>query len=388
MHERRIPLTRPTTDHDELDEVAAVLASGHLTQGSKVADFESAVAALAGTTHAIATTSATTALHLSLAALGIGPGDDVLVPDYTFPATANVVVQTGARPILVDVDPMTFTMDPEDLERKVTPASQAVLPVHAFGLAADMDRIGAVSEAHGLALVEDAACALGTTYRGRSVGGFGAAGCFSFHPRKSITTGEGGMITTDDDDLAARIRLLRSHGGIREGNRFNFVEAGYNYRLSDIHAAIGIAQLRKLDRLLARRRSIADRYCELLANDSGVTPPHLPEWDGHVYQSFVVLLEPGVERDTVIRQLADDGIETTLGTYALHREPYFQRELGSTEADAPHSADVFRRALTLPLYPDMRDEDQDWVVARVRSALNAVSDVAKEAGSLRGSNSS
>jgi perosamine synthetase len=369
MHERRIPLTRPTTDEDEVNEVAAVLASGHLTQGAKVTEFEAGVAALTGTAHAIATTSATTALHLSLAALGIRAGDDVLVPDYTFPATANVVVQAGARPILVDIDPMTFTMDPIDLERKITPASRAVLPVHAFGLAADMDRIGAVAKAHGLAVVEDAACALGTTYRGRAVGGLGVAGCFSFHPRKSITTGEGGMITTNDDDLAARMRLLRSHGAIRAGNRFTFHDAGYNYRLSDIHAAVGVAQLRKLERLLARRRSIADRYRELLASDSGVSTPHLPEWDGHVYQSFVVLLDPGIDRDAVIGRLAADGIETTLGTYALHREPYFRQELGSEEADAPQSADVFRRALTLPLYPDMRDEDQDWVITRVRLAL-------------------
>jgi perosamine synthetase len=370
MDERRIPLTKPSTDGDEVEEVASVLSTGYLTQGPKVEEFERAVAAIVGARHAFATTSATTALHLSLAALEIGPGDDVLVPDYTFPATANVVIQQGARPVLVDIDPETFTMDPVDLERKVTPSSRAVMPVHAFGLAADMDPILEIAGSHGLAIIEDAACALATTYRDRPVGALGTLGCFSFHPRKSITTGEGGMITTNDDALADRIRLLRSHGGRRHGNRFTFEAAGYNYRLSDILAAVGIAQLRKLDRLLHRRRLIAERYRELLADEERVVPPRLPEWDGHVYQSFVVLLEPGIDRDRVITTLADAGIETTLGTYALHREPVFVERYGYSPGDLPRSNDVFRRALTLPLYPDMRDDDPAYVVARLAEALS------------------
>lgn len=365
----RIPLTRPSLGQEELDEIASVLATGHLTQGPKVTEFERVVAERTGTRHAVATTSATTALHLTLAAMGIGQGDDVLVPDYTFPATSNVVVQVGARPVLVDIDPTTFTVDPGDLERKRTPETKAIMPVHAFGLAADMDRVCAFAAAHGIQVVEDAACALGTTYRGRSVGGFGVAGCFSFHPRKSVTTGEGGMITTDDDDLAERIRLLRSHGGVREGNRFTFVDAGYNYRLSDILAAVGVAQLRKLDALLVRRRAIADRYRELLAGDDRVALPHVPIWGGHVYQSFVVLLDPEIDRDRVIRELSAVGVETTLGTYALHREPYFRRLLDASERDAPNSAEVFRRALTLPLFPDMNDEDLAFVVDHLGSSI-------------------
>jgi perosamine synthetase len=371
MPGRRVQLARPSTDGDEVDEVAAVLATGNLTQGPKVEEFERAVAELVHARHAFATTSATTALHLSLAALGIGPGDDVLVPDFTFPATANVVIQQGARPVLVDVDPGTFTMDPADLERMITPASRAVLPVHAFGLAADMDPIMAVARAHDLAVVEDAACALATTYRGKPVGAIGTLGCFSFHPRKSITTGEGGMITTDDEGLADRIRLLRSHGGRRTGNRFTFEAAGYNYRLSDILAAVGVAQLRKLDRLLERRRAIARRYRELLAGEDRLSLPVLPDWDGHVYQSFVVLLDPAIDRDGVIRRLAGEGIETTLGTYALHREPLFVERYGYRPGDLPSSHDVFRRSLTLPLYPDMREDDPQYVVGRLTEALSA-----------------
>ena len=371
MEHRRIQLARPSTDGDEIDEVAAVLATGNLTQGPKVAEFERAVAELVGTRHAFATTSATTALHLSLAALDIGPGDDVLVPDYTFPATANVVIQQGARPVLVDIDPRTFTVDPVDLERKITPATRAIIPVHAFGLAADMDPITEVAQPGGLAVIEDAACALATTYRGRAVGGLGTVGCFSFHPRKSITTGEGGMITTDDDRLADRIGLLRSHGGRRRGNRFTFEAAGYNYRLSDILAAVGVAQLRKLERLLARRRAIADRYRALLAGEERLDLPHLPTWDGHVYQSFVVLLDVSIDRDEVIRRLAEAGVESTLGTYALHREPLFVERFGYAAGDLPSSNDVFGRALTLPLYPDMTDDDPGYVVECLTRALDA-----------------
>ena len=370
MSDRRIPLARPSTDGDEVEEVAAVLGTGYLTQGPKVEEFERAVAAIVDARHAFATTSATTALHLSLAALEIGPGDDVLVPDYTFPATANVVIQQGARPILVDIDPGTFTVDPADLERKITPASRAVMPVHAFGLAADMDPIVEIAGGRDLAVIEDAACALATTYRGRPVGALGTLGCFSFHPRKSITTGEGGMITTNDDGLADRIRLLRSHGGRRHGNRFTFEAAGYNYRLSDILAAVGVAQLRKLERLLDRRRSIARQYRELLADEERITLPRLPDWDGHVYQSFVLLLDAAIDRDGVIARLADAGIETTLGTYALHREPLFTERFGYSAGDLPRSNEVFTRALTLPLYPDMLEDDPAYVVSRLAEALS------------------
>lgn len=367
---RQIRLAMPSTDQDEVEEVAAVLATGNLTQGPKVAEFEAAVGAMVGARYAFATTSATTALHLSLAALDIGPGDDVLVPDYTFPATANVVIQQGARPVLVDIDPRTFTIDPDDLERRLTPASKAVMPVHAFGLAADMEPVREIAFAHGLAVVEDAACALATTYRGEPVGTLGALGCFSFHPRKSITTGEGGMITTNDAGLADRIALLRSHGGRRTGNRFVFEAAGFNYRLSDILAAVGMAQLRKLPRLLERRRAIADEYRSLLAEDGRVGLPQLPEWDGHVYQSFVILLDPAFDRDRVIVALREDGVECTLGTYALHREPVFVERYGYAEGDLPASTDVYRRALTLPLYPDMADGDPEYVVERLDVALS------------------
>src|SRR5262249_25152874 len=234
------------TDEDEISEIRGVLDSGYLTQGPKVAEFERLVAGSVGTRYAFATTSATTALHLSLVALDVGPGDEVLVPDFTFPATANVAIQQGARPVLVDIDLETFTIDVNDLAEKITPRSRAIIPVHTFGLSADMGPILELADVHGLAVVEDAACAIGATYYGKPVGGLAETGCFSFHPRKVITTGEGGMITTGDDLLAEKIQLLRNHGGVRREGRFTFEASGYNYRMSDILAAVGVAQMRKL----------------------------------------------------------------------------------------------------------------------------------------------
>lgn len=375
-----IRLALPFTDGQEIEEIAAVMATGTLTQGPKVAEFEGRVAELIGVRHAIATTSATTALHLSLAALGIGPGDEVIVPDFTFPATANVVVQQGAVPVLVDIDLSTFTLDPRDLERRVTPRTRAIVPVHAFGLTADMDAVMAIAaDGGGIPVVEDAACALAATYRGRACGGIGSLGCFSFHPRKSITTGEGGMVTTNDDDLAQRARILRSHGGIREQNRFRFEAAGFNYRLSDILAAVGVAQLRKLDWILERRRAVADAYRRLLGGEALLTLPAEPAWGGHVYQSFVVLVDEAVDRDQVIAALVRDGIETTIGTYALHREPFFARTYGYRAGDRPASLTAYRRSLALPLYPTIGEADLARVADRLRAALRATAGVTRRA---------
>lgn len=367
---RRIPLTRPETDEAEVERVAAVLSSGHLTQGPVVEEFEEQVGDLVGCRHAVATTSATTALHLSLAALGIGPGDEVLVADFTFPATANVVVQQGATPVLVDIDPSTFAIDPKDLADRVNARSKAIIPVHPFGLSADLDPILRIAAQHDLAVVEDAACALGADYRGRPVGSLGVVGCFSFHPRKSITTGEGGVIVTDDDRLAERLRLLRSHGGRREERRFRFDDAGYNYRLSDILAAVGVAQLPKLRGFVERRRALADRYHKLLGGVDDVGLPGDTEWGRHIYQSYVLMLPDRVDRDDVIRRLSTVGVETTLGTYALHDEPFFARTYGYKPNDLPNAHAAYRKTLTLPLFPSMSWADQDYVVEQLLGLIS------------------
>jgi perosamine synthetase len=365
----RIWLSRPQAGEAELDEIRAVLDSGILTQGPKVVEFERLVAELVGVPHAFATTSATTALHLALVAAGIGPGDEVLVPDFTFPATANVVVQQGAVPVLVDVGLDTFAIDVVDLERRLTQRTRAIMPVHPFGLPADMTSIMRIADAHGLAVIEDAACALGAAHGGRQVGGIGLAGCFSFHPRKSITTGEGGMITTFDARLAERIGLLRSHGGVRAQGRFTFEEAGFNYRMSDILAAVGVAQVRRLDAFLAARRRVAARYDERLAGRDEVRTPRVPDGSTHTYQSYVLLLDPHVRRDDVIDALRADGIETTIGTYALHAQPFFRRTYGLRPGDRPQSLAAFERGLALPLHGGMSESDVDLVVERLDVAL-------------------
>ena len=364
-----IPLARPMTGDEELEEVRTVLNSGQLSQGPKVAEFEAMVAEATGVRHAFATSSCTTALHLALVAIGIGPGDEVLVPDFTFPATANVVVQQGAVPVLVDVDLRTYNVDPDDLARHVTARTRAIIPVDLFGLAADMGPVTQFARAHGLAVVEDAACAIGATYYGRPCGSLGDLGCFSFHPRKVITTGEGGMVVTDRDDLAERLQLLRSHGGVRRDQRFTFEDAGFNYRLSDVQAALGTAQMRRLPELVSRRRRLATRLRAALADVPRLTVPSEPPWGGHVYQAFVCLVDAAVDRDGVIAALRARGLEATLGTYALHAQPFFARTFGYEPGALPGSHAAFLRSVALPLYPQMTDDDVEALVEGVQAVL-------------------
>lgn len=362
-------LTIPFTDNRELEEVSKVLSTGYLTQGPKVAAFEQMVAQLVGSRYAFAMSSCTTALHLSLVVLDVGIGDEVLVADFTFPATANVVVQQGAIPVLVDIDLDTFTMNVDDLRSKITERTKAIIPVHAFGCSADMDPIMEVANDGGIPVVEDAACAIGTTYYDRHCGAIGVLGCFSFHPRKVITTGEGGMITTDDDDLADRIRLLRNHGGVRADNCYQYEAAGYNYRLSDVHGAIGVAQMGKLLTLIERKRTLAHQLTERLMDVSGIRTPADPPWGGHIYQSFVVLVDKRLDRDQVIEDLRARDIETTLGTYAVHAQPFYQREYGYVSGQLANSHAAFTRTITLPLYPQMSEADLDTIATQLKTVI-------------------
>ena len=362
-------LNLPATGEDELAEVRTVLESGYLTQGPKVQEFERALQGIVGSKHAFAMSSATTALHLSLVALGIKPRDEVLVSDFTYPASGNVIVQQGAIPVCVDVLPDTYAMDAADLERRVTPQSRAIMVIHPFGLSADMDAVNAVAAKHRLPVIEDAACALGAKYRGHWCGTLSDAGCFSFHPRKSVTTGEGGMIVTERDDLARKISVLRSHGGTREKWYLRFDEAGFNYRLSDILAAVGVAQLRKLDWLINGKRAHAERLRNLLTGIEGISLPVEPPECFHTYQSFVIVFDDGIDRDAIIARMRDLGVETTLGTYAMHSQPYFQRAYGHQPGDLPVSDRLFRQTLTLPLYPQMTEADLILVAESLKTSL-------------------
>ena len=358
----RIPIIRPDVRPEEVDgPIREVLESGMLTSGRNVAEFERTVADWVGVAHAVATPSATTAIHLALVGLGVGPGDEVLVPDFTFPATVNAVVQTGATPVLVDSRADGFDMDPECAAALTSERTRVVLPIDPFGQPADHVSLERVAADVGAALLVDAACSLGAERHGVRCGSHGVAGCFSFHPRKVVTCGEGGMVTTDDPVLADRLRMLQNHGGIRRGGPgLDFLEPGFNYRLSELPAILGLSQVRRLDGILGDRRGAAGRYDEALDGLEGVhvlRPGGDAEWS---YQSYVVVLDDGIDRDRVIDLMAESSIETTIGTYACHQHPAFEPWSGG--GSLPNSARHADRSLTLPLVPAMDDRQVTRVV--------------------------
>ncbi len=347
-----VRLAWPDVGAEEAAAVAEVLDSGMLTMGAKVPAFEAELARACEADEAIAVSSGTAALHLAVLALGIGPGDEVLVPAYTFPATANVVALAGARPVLVDCDPATFNLDPARIA--VTPRTKAILPVHLFGRPARLD------ELPGLTVLEDAAGALGARRRGRACGGLGAAGCLSFHPRKIVTTGEGGAVTTNDPELAERVRSLRHHGWSPSGRYDDMPAGAFNYRLPDILCAVGIPQVRRLEELLAGRERVAAGYAERLAG-LPVVLPSADEGDRHGWQAYVIQVE---RRDEVLAQLRARGIECQIGTYALHRLSAYRDQGSFPGADA-----CFERALALPLHTRLGEADLDRVAGALRRCL-------------------
>jgi perosamine synthetase len=346
-----VRLARPDVGEDELAEIREVLESGQLTMGPKVAEFESLLAEAAGTAHAAAVSSGTAALHLAVLALGIGEGDEVLVPAYTFPATANVVALAGARPVLVDVDPATMNIDPADAARRVTPRTRAVLGVHLFGRPARLEQLP------DLPVLEDAAGALGGSRRGRPCGSLGTLACFSFHPRKIVTTGEGGAVTTDDGELVERVRSLRHHGWSPADAYDDLPRPAFNYRLSDVLCALGLPQLRRLGELLAVRERIAAGYRERLAGLE-VLLPGADDGDRHGLQAYVIQVD---RRDEVLAGLRAQGIQCQIGTYALHRLGAYADQGPFPGADA-----AFERALALPLHSRLTERELD----RVAEALD------------------
>lgn len=356
-----VRLAAPSIDDEDVEAVARVLRTGFLVQGPQVEQFEAVIRERTGAGHAVAVGNCTTALHLSLIGLGIGPDDAVAVPAYSWPATINVVALVGARPVIVDIDPRTYNMDPgalaEVLKRERV---SAVIPVHAFGGMADMETIASVAAEHGAVVLEDAACALGAVLNGKQAGRFGAAGCFSFHPRKAVTTGEGGVVVTDDANLANQLRSLRNHGLDAEGQ---FVLPGYNARMTDFQAALGLTQMAKLDHLIERRRQLAATYESLLDGSPIETTSSIPG-ACHVYQSYVVLLPKSCAafRPSIIGGMRGAGIETTIGTYALPFIKWVRERYGYRPDDFPVVHEVAARALSLPMHEHLTEEDQQRVV--------------------------
>lgn len=374
---REIPLSRPEFGDAEARAVADVLGTGWVSQGPKVAEFERRFAALVGAQYGVATTSCTTALHLALILAGVGPGDEVICPSYSFIATANAVAYAGGTPVFADIDPDTWNLDAEDALRRVTTRTRAIIPVHQVGLAADLDRFAPFAE-RGIAIVEDAACAIGSFYRGRSIGSHGHLTCFSFHPRKTISVGEGGMLTTDDLTTAERARQLRSHGAsVSDRARHEakglvyeeYRELGYNYRMTDMQAAIGLAQLEKLDRLLRRRREIARAYDEAFRSSSAIQVPARPDYAEHAYQSYAIRLvgRDRESRDAVMHELIAAGVSCRRGIPPIHLEPLYR---GTAIGDSlPVTEAVAAQSIFLPIFGGLEAADSQRVIDAVLKAV-------------------
>lgn len=386
MKDFSVPIARTDLTEEEMYSVLEPLQSGWLVQGPQVAAFQEKWSAFTGAPHSIAVTSCTTGLHLSLAALGFGPGDEAIVPAFTWISTANVVEHLGGRVVFCDIDLNTFNIDVEQIESKITPATKAIMPVHLFGLAADMNPINALAKKHNLWVIEDAACGFGSLYHGNHVGTLGDTGCFSFHPRKAITTGEGGMVTTADTVLAEKIQRLRDHGaamsdlqrhlGPKPYLLADHPDAGYNQRMTDIQGAIGSKQMDRADAIVAERRRLAAMYDAAFAHLYWLQTPHEPKGVLHGYQSYPCLFLPqkvangdidGVHeaRNAWMDDLQKAGISTRPATHAVHMLSFYAEKYELSPADFPNAYAANHCSISLPLFHGMTADEQAYVIKKV-----------------------
>ena len=378
MEKRNIPISLPVTGNDEWQALKEPLETGWLTAGPKVRVFEDAFAERHQVKYAVAVTSATTALHLALIALDIKVGDQVIVPAFTWVSTANVVLYQGAEVVFCDIDPNTFNLDPKKLKQKITSKTKAIMVVHLFGLCAPMDEIKTI--AGDISLIEDGACAAGSAYKGVPAGGLGLMGCFSFHPRKSITTGEGGMITTNDDVLGEKLQILRNHGAsISEEQRHHgakpyilpdFNVLGYNYRMTDLQGAIGVVQLKKLDQFINERAKWADFYKRELTSIPWLSLPNFSDDYKHGWQSFVLLIDEEkapCTRNEIMERLQEAGISTRPGTHAVHMLRFYKEKYNIQPEDYPGAQIANDKSISIPLHNRMVKEDFEYIVHSLKS---------------------
>lgn len=375
-----LPYGHQWIDEDDVQAVIEVLRSDWLTTGPKVADFERAFANIVGAKEAVAVSSGTAALHAAVYALGIGPGDEVIVPPMTFAATANCVVFQGGIPIFADVDPNTLLLDPAQVEMKITPRTRAIIAVDYAGQPCEYTALRAIADRHGLWLVADACHALGATYKGRPVGSLAHLSTFSFHPVKHITTGEGGMVTTDDPHLARRMRVFRNHGITTDHRQreaqgswfYEMVDLGYNYRLTDVQCALGISQLRKLPDWVARRQAIARQYDAAFAEIPSVEPLRVREDVSHAYHLYVIrlnLTELRATRADVFSALRAEGIGVNVHYIPVHLHPFYREQFGTGPGMCPVAEAAYEEIISLPLFPRMTDHDVEDVVSAVRKVV-------------------
>ena len=372
MLRKKIPLTRPYVGNEELETIREVFQSGFLTKGETLKEFERKIEDYLNVRYAVSTSSCTTALHLALASLGIGKGDEVIVADFTFPSTANVVVYQGAKPVLCDIDQKTFNIIPEEIPKLITPKTKALMPVHLFGHSVDMDPIIEIAEENDLHVVWDTACGVGTLYKGKDVGAIGEVSCYSFHPRKILTAGEGGMLVTNDEEIAEKALALRNHGLVMQGGRGVFKYVGYNYRLTDICAAIGIVQLEKVTDLIADRRRVARLYDEMLSELEEISKPFVADYCTHTYQCYVsTVVEPRLSRDEIISKLRKEGIEAQIGTYCLHAQPCYEGIIEFSRENLLNAERAYETSLALPIYYGMTREDVDQVTYSLKKVIGS-----------------
>lgn len=364
-----IKLARPNISKLAIEKVIAVLKSGNLVQGKYVKEFEAALQIYLGVKHAVLVSSGTAALHLSLLALGIKTGDEVIVPAFSFPATANVVELVGAKPVFVDIKLDDFCINPTQIESKITEKTKAIIPVHEFGQSADMKKILEIAHKHKLQIIEDAACALGAEFNNQKVGTLGTLGCFSFHPRKAITTGEGGCVVTNDDRLADKIRSLRNHGISVDKGKIDFIQAGFNYRLTDFQAVLGLHQLAEIEDVIKQRIHTAKKYDALLSTIEEIRiPPRLKNRKA-VYQTYHVLLDSRMNRDKIINDLKKSGIETNFGAYALQCIKYYKQKYHYEDADYPNAFRAFKHGLALPMGNHIKNKNISFIVDKLHTIL-------------------
>jgi perosamine synthetase len=368
--ETRVPLSRPYIDEREEELVLEVLRSGRLSLGPVIERFEQLIAERVGAPYAAAVSSGTAGLHMLCHIAGVGEGDEVITSPVSFVATANCFILEGGTPVFADVDPQTLNLDPAAVEAAITDRTKGIIGVDMFGYPCELDELRAIAERHGLWLIDDSCEALGAEYKGRPIGSHGPSGAFGFYPNKQITTGEGGIVTTHDEEEWELLKSVRNHGRSYDSRWFHHVRLGFNYRFTDIQAAVGIAQLEKLDRILAMRSEAAARYTALLDGFDGVEPPRADD-DDHRRSWFVYVVKvaEGIDRDGVLEKLAAQGIEAGHYVPAVHLQPYLRERYGFTEGMCPVAEDACDRTLALPFFPQLEREDQERVVEGLQAAI-------------------